>query len=198
MSGNSSYRSAAAFTLIELLVAIAIAAGLLATVYTIFFSLRSGVARVEQLSREQSSVCNVLTIMRREIEGASLTPDVPGAAFRIEESDFYGKPASRLSFLTLARDGLLQIAYYVAEEPDGSRSLKKTVKDVVRQEPGRSWTVLRGVDGFRAQVQDEGFDKAYDSTAAGNLPRLLKLTITTGAGTAAQQHVQFCTPMLRR
>lgn len=184
------------FTLLEILVALAIAAIVIGSAYTLFFTVKKGTAGIYEKMQEKEKAFNLLSMVRKEVESIYYSRDTDYTGIKIEEKDFYGKPASRLTFTCFFRDGLKVISYFVEEDEDNRLNLIKTIADVIKGGKPVKITVLRDVEGFRAQVLDEGYDKVYDSTKLKKVPKDLRISLLLKGGRGVEEFSQICSLML--
>ncbi|MBI5073629.1 MAG: prepilin-type N-terminal cleavage/methylation domain-containing protein [Nitrospirae bacterium] len=184
------------FTLIEILVALALAAVVIGSAYTLLFTVKKGTAGVYEKMREKEQAFNLLSMIRKEVESIYYVRNTDYTGIKIEEKDFYGKPASRLTFTCFFRDGIKVISYAVAEDREGRLNLIKTIADVIKGGQPITITVLKDVEGFSAQVLDEGYDKVYDSTKLKKVPKDVKITLILKGVKGGEAFSQICSLML--
>src|SRR5574340_584702 len=184
------------FTLLEILVALAIAAIVIGAAYTLLFTVKNGTAGIYGRMQEKEKAFNLLSMVRKEVESIYYSRGTDYTGIKIEEKDFYGKPASRLTFTCFFRDGLKVISYFVEEDEDNRLNLIKTIADVIKGGNPAKITVLRDVEGFRAQVLDEGYDKVYDSTKLGKVPKDVRISLLLKGGKGVEEFSQICSLML--
>ncbi len=184
------------FTLIEILVALAIAAVVTGSAYTILFTVNKGASAVYRKMQEKEQAINLLGMIRKEVESIYYDRDRDYTGIRIEEKDFYGKPASRLTFTSFFRDGLKVISYSVSEDSENRLNIVKTIEDVIRGGRPITLTVLRDVEGFSAEVLDKGYDRVYDSKKLKKMPKDLKITLLLKGEKGAEAYPQICSLML--
>lgn len=184
------------FTLIEILVSLAIAAVVIGSAYTLLFTVKKGTAGVYEKMREKEQAFNLLGMIRKEVESIYYVRDIDYTGIRIEEKDLYGKPASRLTFTCFFKDGVKVISYAVVEEKDGRRDIIKTIADVIKGGQPIKMTMLRDVEGFSAQVLDEGYDKVYDSAKLKKIPKDVKISLLLKGGRGSDVFSQICSLML--
>ena len=184
------------FTLIEILVALAIAAVVIGSAYTLLFTVKKGTAGIYVKMREKEKVFNLLDMVRKEVESIYYYSDTDYTGIKIEEKDFYGKPASRLTFTCFFREGIKVISYAVEEDNDGRLNLIKTIADVIQGGKPVKITMLKDIEGFRAQVLDKGYDKVYDSTKLKRLPKDLKISLLLKGEKGGEEFSQICSLML--
>lgn len=184
------------FTLIEILVALAIAAVVIGSAYTLLFTVKKGTAGVYEKMREKEKAFNLLSMVRKEVESIYYARDTDNTGIKIEEKDFYGKPASRLTFTCFFREGIKIISYAVEEDKGGRLNIIKTIADVVEGGRPVKITVLKDVEGFSVRVLDEGYDKVYDSTKLNKVPKNVKISLLLKGGDRGEEFSQICSLML--
>ena len=184
------------FTLLEILVALSIAAIVIGSAYTLLFTVKQGTAGVYEKMLEKEKAFNLLSMVRKEVESIYYSRDTDYTGIKIEEKDFYGKPASRLTFTCFFRDGIKVISYAVEEDKDNRLNIIKTISDVIRGGKPVKITVLKDVEGFSAQVLDEGYDKVYDSTKLKKVPKAVKISLLLKGGKGGEEFSQICSLML--
>ena len=184
------------FTLLEILVALAIAAIVIGSAYTLLFTVKKGTAGIYERMQEKEKAFNLLSMVRKEVESIYYSRDTDYTGIKIEEKDYYGKPASRLTFTCFFRDGLKVISYFVEEDEDNRLNIIKTIADVIKGGKPVKITILRDVEGFRAQVLDEGYDKVYDSTKLNRVPKDVKISLLLKGDKGGEEFSQICSLML--
>lgn len=184
------------FTLIEILVALAIAVVVIMSAYTLLFTVKKGTAGVYEKMREKEKAFNLLSMVRKEVESIYYARDTDYTGIKIEEKDFYGKPASRLTFTCFFRDGVKVISYAVEEDKGGRLNIIKTIADVIEGGRPVKIIVLKDVEGFSARVLDEGYDKVYDSAKLKKVPKNVKISLLLKGGDRGEEFSQICSLML--
>ena len=184
------------FTLIEILVALAIATVVIVSAYTLLFTVKKGTAGIYEKMREKEKAFNLLSMVRKEIESIYYFRDSDYTGLKIEEKDFYGKPASRLTFTCFFRDGIKLITYAVEEDKDNRLNIIKTISDVIKGGKLIKITVLKDIEGFSAHVLDMGYDKVYDSTKLNKIPKDVKISLLLKGGNGSEEFSQICSLML--
>lgn len=184
------------FTLIEVLVALAIAAVVIGSAYTLLFTIKKGTAGIYEKMRGKEKAFNLLSMVRKEIESIYYSRDTDYTGLKIEEKDFYGKPASRLTFTCFFRDGIKVISYAVEEDKDNRLNIIKTISDVIKGGKPIRITVLKDIEGFSAHVLDKGYDKVYDSTKLNKIPKDVKISLLLKGGNESEEFSQICSLML--
>jgi len=184
------------FTLIEILVALAVAAVVIGAAYTLLFTVKKGAAGVYEKMREKEQAFNLLSMVRKEIESIYYATGADYTGIKIEEKDFYGKPASRVTFTSFFRDGIKIISYDVEEDKDNRLNIVKTIADVIKGGKPIKITVLKDVAGFSAQVLDVGYDKVYDSAKLKKVPKDVKISLFLKGDNGGEEFSQICSLML--
>jgi general secretion pathway protein J len=184
------------FTLLEILVALAIAAIVIGSAYTLLFTVKKGTANVYEKMVEKEKAFNLLSMVRKEVESIYYSRDIDYTGIKIEEKDFYGKPASRLTFTCFFRDGIKVISYAVEEDKDNRLNIIKTISDVIKGGKPIKITMLKDIEGFSAQVLDEGYNKVYDSTKLKKVPKDVKISLLLKGGEGVEEFSQICSLMV--
>jgi len=184
------------FTLLEILVALSIAAIVIGSAYTLLFTVKKGTIGIYEKMQEKEKAFNLLSMVRKEVESIYYSRDIDYTGIKIEEKDFYGKPASRLTFTCFFREGIKVISYAVEEDEDNRLNIIKTIADVIKGGKPVKITVLKDVEGFRAQVLDEGYDKVYDSTKLKKVPKDVKISLLLKGGKGVEEFSQICSLMV--
>ena len=183
------------FTLIEILVALAIGAIVTVSAYTLLFTVKKGSVAVYEKMKQREQVYNLLSMARKEIESIYYARDTDNTGLKIEEKDFYGKPASRLTLTCFFRDGVKVISYFLEENKDGRLDLVKMITDVIKGDRPIKITMLKDVEGFRAQVLDDGYDKVFDSTKLRKVPKDVRISLWLKGGKEGEEFSQLCSLM---
>src|SRR5574340_141340 len=137
-AGNKS-----GFTLIEILIALVIASIVTVAAYTLLLTVKKGSLAVYEKMRQREQVYNFLSMARKEIESIYYARDTDYSGLKIDEKDFYGKPASRLALTCFFRDGLKVISYALEENKEGRLDLIKTIADVIKADAPVKITMLK-------------------------------------------------------
>ncbi len=170
------------FTLLEVLVAFALLSIILAAVYSTFFLSQKAIEGVDQslLSLQEGRM--TVDAICREIDSVFYKTGNKNTAFKIEDRDFFGKDASRVTFSSLSplAPGLSLISYYV-EEKEGVLTLFKKIKnayDVQKKEPEAAVMVGK-VEAFAVEVMNNGkWIKTWDAIETGRIPERIRITVT--------------------
>lgn len=179
------------FTLIEILVALGIAMIVIFSSYTLYFSLSKGTKDVYQKIKGRERAYNFLSLIRKEIESCYYYPDLSYTGFKLEENDYYGKPASKLTFTSFLKDGAKVLTYSVYDD-NGRLSLVKTIQDALSDEKPTKFVFMKDIEGFRVRVLDEGFDKVYDTNVVKRLPKMVKITLILKEGDREEEYSDIC------
>jgi len=124
--GGASPTSEGGFTLLELLLAFALLSILLGSLYSTFFLSHKAMEGRDVCLVKLQECRMVLDTLCREIESACESRDRKDSLFKIEDRDFHGRQASRLTFRSFSplMPGASTISYYV-DETEGKLTLYK-------------------------------------------------------------------------
>ncbi len=181
MAGNSK-----GFTLLELLVALAVASIVLLATTTSLFNLSNARERADQLMEQQRALRNSLDLVRRELNSALFGTGNEKFRFQILDRDFYGKPASVLSFTTLAPpleaavSDQIQVIWQVEELGEKLR-LVRSSREFFRNDDLESvdYPLIEQVEGFLVECYDGSkWIRTWDTELTKGLPRLIRVTIS--------------------
>jgi len=168
------------FTLLEVLIALGISVIIITALYSAFFLSRKAVDAVDDsLLRLQESRA-LLDTIKREMESALYERVKPYTFFKLEDRDFYGKQASRVSFTSFSPliPGLAKIDYSV-EEDDGKLVLKKRIGSVFAQagEP-KSVELMENLESFTVEVRyGDKWVKTWDSAESNSMPEEIRVSV---------------------
>ena len=100
--------------------------------------------------------------------------------FKLEDRDFYGKQASRLSFTAFSPlvAGLAKIDYFV-DEDSGKLVLKKKIGSAfaTTNEP-KSVELMEDVESFTVEAQyGDKWVKTWDSAASNSMPEEIRVSV---------------------
>ena len=118
-------RRQAGFSLIEVLVAVFILSIILSAIYTSFFVIHDAISYTRGTVVKLQEARTTIDIMRRELEAAMYSRLGPSSAsahdFDLVDRDYYGKPASILSFDTHLSPlpGGARVRYFIRESEEG-------------------------------------------------------------------------------
>ena len=168
------------FTLLEVLIALGISVIIMTALYSTFFLSRKAVDAVDDsLLRLQESRA-LLDTIKREMESALYERVKPYTFFKLEDRDFYGKQASRVSFTSFSPliPGLAKIDYSV-EEDDGKLVLKKRIGSAFTQagEP-KSVELMENLESFTVEVRyGDKWVKTWDSAESNSMPEEIRVSV---------------------
>jgi general secretion pathway protein J len=168
------------FTLIEVLLALSLVSVILAALYSSFFLSKKAIDAADgPLLRLQESRA-LLDIMKREIEAAFYDKTRSYTAFKLEDQDFDGREASRLTFTTFTPGfpGLAKVEYR-AVESDGRISLvKKVISAYARSADAKDIELIEDIESFTVEIRyADKWVKTWDNSQAGGIPGELKISI---------------------
>ena len=172
------------FTLLEVLIALGISVIIITALYSAFFLSRKAVDAVDDsLLRLQESRA-LLDTIKREMESALYERVKPYTFFKLEDRDFYGKQASRVSFTSFSPliPGLAKIDYSV-EEDDRKLVLKKRIGSVFAQagEP-KSVELMENLESFTVEVRyGDKWVKTWDSAESNSMPEEIRVSVKVSA-----------------
>ncbi len=173
------------FTLLELLVALSVAALIVLAVTTTLFSLNRANETASQEMEQQRALRTTLDLLRREISAILYQTGDKELRFMVEDRDFFGKPASVLSFCTVAPplDGDVsdQLRVQYKPEEDGSRiKLTRASRDFFQSDtsPVRFFPQIDGLEGFLVECNDgSSWLKSWDTALTNRLPKQIRITL---------------------
>lgn len=175
------------FTLLELLVALAIAALVVTAAYGVFFSLNRAqqVASVDMEQRR--ALRSSLDLLRRELSSILYNSGDKRLRLLVEDRDFFGKPASNLSFATIAppADGPVSdqvLLRYLVVEAGEQLKLTRAARDFFLEEEMErvpAYPVLDKLEGFLVECYDGSkWLKNWDTALTPALPKAIRVTVT--------------------
>lgn len=172
------------FTLLEVLIAVGLAALIATALYSSFSLAHSAVETVDTRLLRVQEARFLLDIMRREIESGFCSREKPYSSFKVEDRDYYGKQASRLSLTTFSSPmaEVVRVEYLI-EERNGRLSLRKRIeRPSARQGGSRDETLIEDMDAFTLEVLHQGkWIKTWDCSLTGGLPEQVKISLTFSA-----------------
>jgi len=142
------------FTLLELLVALAIASLIIVAAYGTFFSLNRAQQVAGNDMAQRRSQRALLDLLRRELSSILFRANDKQLRFLVEDRDVFGKPASSLSFASIAPplEGAVSdqtVLRYQTLESGERLVLTRSAKDYFLDEKERTtYPVLEELDGF--------------------------------------------------
>jgi general secretion pathway protein J len=167
------------FTLIELLVATALLSIILSAVYGAFFVSHKAMTGLDESLVRLQECRTALDVMGRETE--SLKASGNNSLFKVEDRDFYGKQASRLTFTAFSplTPGITLISYYV-EEKEGVLTLFKKMDNAYKPNSNaKGVELIEGLESFAVEVNDGNkWVKTWDFSETKQPPLEIRITIT--------------------
>lgn len=169
------------FTLIELLIATALLSIILSAIYGAFFLSHKAMAGLDESLVKLQECRTALDVMGRETESLLYRPGNSYSLFKIEDKDFYGKSASRLTFTAFSplSPGISLISYYV-EEKDGGLTLFKKMDNVYRTVTAKGTELIEGIESFTVEVKDGNrWVRTWNTAETGRPPAEVRITIVS-------------------
>jgi general secretion pathway protein J len=177
---KSSLPGREGFTLLEILVALALLAIVLTTVYSTFFLSQKAIQGVDESLLKLQECRMTIDTIGREMDSVVYTPLNKSSIFKIEDRDFFGKPASSVSFTSFSPliPGLSLISYY-AEEKDGVLTVYKKIRNASEKggDP-EAVEVVEGAEAFAVEVMyQDKWVKTWDASETRRIPERIRVTI---------------------
>lgn len=169
----------AGFTLIEVLIALAIASVVLTALYSVFFLSHRAVTAVDDSLVRIQEARSMVDILKREVEAALFEKEKKYTAFKIEDREFFGKQASRLTFTAFStlKPGLVRFQYRV-EEKDGSLLLHKVVDSAYVTAEGSPIEIMETIDSFTVEAwYNNNWVRTWDSGLSGGIPEEVRISV---------------------
>ncbi|MDY0299964.1 MAG: prepilin-type N-terminal cleavage/methylation domain-containing protein [Trichlorobacter sp.] len=178
------------FTLLELLVALAIGSLIIAAAYTVFFSINRAQEIAVTDMEQRRALRATMDLLRRELSSVLYRTGDENLRFLVEDRDFFDKPASNLSFTTIAppADGgvsdQLSLLYQLSEKENEEENLQliRIAKDFFLDEEQYTLTgypIMEHLEGFFVECYDGSqWQKSWDTALTPVLPRSVRVTIS--------------------
>ena len=188
------------FTLLELLVALGLLGILAAALYGTYFSLMGGRERAEAVAEQARELRTTLDGLRRELAAAHYrapvageTADNPRFRFVVEDRDFFGKPASNLTFsyIAPAASGAFPVSdqalvEYLPQEKEKTITLMRRERDVYHAaDTAAGYARMERLQGFLVECFDgTKWVKSWDArlNVMKPLPTQVRVTLTVRDG----------------
>lgn len=189
------------FTLIEVLVASALTAVVLGAIYGAFFSSYKAIEYLDGSIIRLHEARNALDIIGREAESALFNRDSDYTVFIVKDIDAYGAQTSGMSFTTYSplAPGLTLVTYSVREDEENKTlTLMKSLSSPydTDREPALVEAVER-IESFTVEaLHKDQWLKTWDGRAQGELPRMLRVTITVPSGNGSVTLSRTLTPKI--
>lgn len=192
------------FTLLELLVALAAASLIILAVTTTLFSLQKGYDATSQGMEQRRAVRSSLDLLRREIASVLYQQSDEKLLFQVKDRDYYGKPASSLSYATLAPpiegdvSDQLRVEY-LPEEAGNSIRLARASRDLFLADatPIKAYPIVDNLEGFLVECYDGSkWVKSWDTVLNQALPKQVRITLTLRDGDTKAEFQVLATPRI--
>ncbi len=184
--GRNSSRG---FTLIEVLIAFSLISVILVVTYRAFFLSHRASQEMDNTVLKLEEVRNCLDIMRREIEATYFDPKSRVEnAFKIEDRDFYGQQASKITFSTFCsvRPGVAMVSYRAAQNGKKLTLFKDFPQFYAGEKDNISTEFLEGIESFTVEVPFQGeWIRTWDALENGGLPGQIRISIGASIGKRA-------------
>jgi general secretion pathway protein J len=171
----------AGFTLLEVLIALAITSFIVTALYGTFFLSQKAIDSIDDSLIRLQEARTVVDNLKRELESAYHLSGSEYPVFRLEDRDFYGRSASRITFTTFSplTAGLAKISYNL-EENDGKLMLKKSISSAF---PSKTKTkdmeLAEDIHSFSIEVKfKDKWVKTWDSKTTNGIPEDVRIAIT--------------------
>jgi len=171
------------FTLLELLIAMVLFSIILSAIYGSFFLSHRAMTGLDESLLKLQECRTALDVMTREGESIfyKYKPDSSSSLVKVEDKDFYGKQASRLTFTAFSplSSGIALISYYV-EEKDGVLTLYKKMDNAYKPDNNaKGEELIEGLESFAVEVKDgTKWVKTWDTSETKQAPLEIRITIT--------------------
>ena len=203
-------RNSNGFTLLELLVAMALLVILTGALYSTYFSLMNGRAAAMVGMESRRELRTTLDMLRREITSTyfnRLNQASKKQYFAVEDRDFFGKPASILSFTAIAppasgtapESDLVELKYQPIEK-DNKIVLTRQAKDFYLDLKPYTYPQMDEVEGFLVECFDGGkWVRSWDTKVSGTnrLPDQVRITLRVKEGEKTVEYTAIATPRVK-
>lgn len=173
------------FTLLELLIGLAIATLIIAAAYTTLFSLNRAHEAASQGMEQRRALCSTLDMFRRELASLRYFSDDKRLRFVVEDRDYFGKPASAITFSTLAAPSpapvsdQLRVRYRIDTSQERLTLTKASQDLLLEGDDPKAYPLLDELEGFLVECSDGNrWLKTWDTELTKALPKLIRVTIT--------------------
>lgn len=179
------------FTLLEVLLALALLAVIGTTLYSTYFTVFRGRETTVAGMDERRALRSTLDLLRRELSSTRYRRDNARLAFVVEDRDHFGKPASRLSFATIAPPSAggqpvsdqLAVEYGVIVK-DERMILARSAQDLFHTDKPLRYPQMDEIEGFLVECSPDGTNwvKSWDTAINAGLPRAVRVTLQLREG----------------
>lgn len=173
------------FTLLEILISIAILSVVLTALYNTFFLSHKALAAVDGTLLKLQESRAFVDILKREIESVIYSRDNNYTVFRMDDKDYYGRQASRLTMSSLSplTNGMAKINY-ATEERDGKLIITKEIKsaflqpDLSQKTQNRKFDMIEDVESFTVECRyGNRWVKTWDSALTKSVPNEIRISV---------------------
>ena len=191
------------FTLLEVLIALALLTVLAGALYGTYFSVTSGRDRATAGMERRRELAATIDQLRRELAAAYYRrePQTKRLRFVVEDRDFFGKPASTLTFTAIAppqegRSDLQEIGYRPIDR-QGKMLLARQAKELYLGGEPLSYPQMDELTGFLVECYDGGkWVRSWDTAINFGLPKAVRVTITVKEGGQEVDFPAIATPQV--
>lgn len=202
MPPSSSKRSQSGFTLLEILIALALLGVLAGALYGTYFSLIKGRESAIAGMEARRELRTTLDLLRREINAALYSRNNKRLHFSVENRDVFGKPASVLSFTSIAPpqpggqiiSDQLDLKYEIVEK-DKQMILTRQAKDLYHSGEAARYPQMESIEGFLVECQNgDKWVKVWDTAINFGLPKAIRITVTVKDGEKTAEYTVLAVP----
>ena len=186
------------FTLMEVLIALAITSFIVTALYSTFFLSQRAIGRIDDSLIRLQEARTAADTLKRELESAIYNKDREHSVFKLEDRDFYGRSASRITFTSFSPlfIGLAKISYTI-EEVEGRLALKKMMtSSFYSKTKVKEVELIEDIYSFSIEARfRDGWVKTWDATITHGMPEEIRISInipdkTTGEKTQTGESIQ--------
>lgn len=195
----------AGFTLLEVLVSLALLAVIASALYGSYFTLFKGKETTIAGMEERRAVRETLDQLRRELSSAWLRQGMPATQFVVEDRDQFGKPASRLAFVTIASplaEGVPvsdQLAVeYAVEATAEQLVLNRSAQDLHNSAKPLRYPQVEKIDGFLVECSPDGtkWVRSWDNAINSTMPKAVRVTLRVREGERTVDYSTIAIPRM--
>lgn len=200
------------FTLLELLVAMALLVILTGALYGTYFSVMNGRESAVSGMEARRELRTTLDMLRREIASAYYNNKNKNSQakkkqfFVVEDRDFFGKPASTISFTAIAPPGndsqsgsdLVELKYQPIEK-DNKIVLTRQAKDFYLDVKPYPYPQMEELEGFLVECQEVGgkWVRTWDTALNSALPKQVRVTLRVKEGDKIAEYTAIASPRIK-
>jgi general secretion pathway protein J len=195
----------AGFTLLEVLVSLALLAVIASALYGSYFTLFKGKETTIAGMEERRAVRETLDQLRRELSSAWHRQGTPATQFVVEDRDQFGKPASRLAFVTIASpltEGVPvsdQLAVeYAVEAAAEQLVLNRSAQDLHNSAKPLRYPQVEKIDGFLVECSPDGtkWVRSWDNAINSTMPKAVRVTLRVKEGDRTVDYSTIAIPRM--